>query len=40
MIMGKNLTNEEERIQHPAFGQIRFGRVNGNAAFYGSQVNQ
>ena len=38
--MGKNLTNNEERIQHPAFGQIRFGRVSGNQAFYGSQVNQ
>lgn len=31
---------EEEVVQHPSFGQIRFARVSGRARFYGSELEQ
>jgi len=35
------MSNEEERIQHESFGQIRFSRVNSTGAeFYGSELTQ
>lgn len=32
------MREEEERIIHPSFGQIRFSRVSGSAHFYGSEL--
>lgn len=33
--------NEEERIEHPSFGQIQFSRINSTGAnFYGSELKQ
>src|SRR5690348_7418858 len=32
--------NQRERSSHPSFGQIQFTRTNGNARFYGSELNQ
>lgn len=35
------MKREEEFIKHPSFGQLYFGRVNGNGTdFYGSELNQ
>lgn len=31
---------KDETYTHPSFGQIRFGRVNGHADFYGSELTQ
>ena len=35
-----NESNEMERLTHESFAQIRFSRVNGNAKFYGSELEQ
>lgn len=32
--------NEQETHSHPSYGMLRFGRVNGHAKFFGSELNQ
>lgn len=34
------MEKESERITHESFGQIYFGRTNGHASFYGSELAQ